>query len=280
MPYNNRARNGWYKKLIFNRDRSDKSLPSNGAADPIEIRDLTVAYHTKPVIWDVDLTIPEGKLVAIIGPNGAGKTTLIKAILGLAPKTAGKILVYGKSYSQQRRLVAYVPQRGTVDWDFPTNALDVVEMGLYGELGWIKRPNQTIKKIALECLRKVSLEDFANRQIGQLSGGQQQRVFLARALAQDAKIYLMDEPLNGVDAVTEETILSILGELRRAGRTIVMVHHDLQTVKKYFEWVIMLNLKLVAAGPLDKVFTEENLQLAYGRHSKGTEIIAGSKERP
>lgn len=266
------------EKLIFNNDRSDKPIPYNGAADPIEIRDLTVAYHTKPVIWDLDLTIPEGKLVAIIGPNGAGKTTLIKAILGLAPTTAGKILVYGKPYSQQRRLVAYVPQRGTVDWDFPTNALDVVEMGLYGELGWIKRPNQAIKKIALECLRKVGLEDFANRQIGQLSGGQQQRVFLARALAQNAKIYLMDEPLNGVDAVTEETILSILGELRRAGRTIVMVHHDLQTVKKYFEWAIMLNLKLVAAGSLDGVFTEENLQLTYGRHNKGTEIISGSKE--
>jgi manganese/zinc/iron transport system ATP- binding protein len=260
------------RKLIFSNGKPNESLQSNSSMDPIEIRDLTVAYHTKPVIWDVDLTIPEGKLVAIVGPNGAGKTTLIKAILGLAPKAAGKILIYGKPYSQQRRLVAYVPQRGTVDWDFPTNALDVVEMGLYGKLGWIKRPNQATKKIALECLRKVSLEDFANRQIGQLSGGQQQRVFLARALAQNAKIYLMDEPLNGVDAVTEETILSILRELRRAGSTIVMVHHDLQTVKKYFEWVVMLNLKLITAGSLDKVFTEENLRLAYGRHSNSPEI--------
>ncbi len=247
------------------KDGQQSSGQETGAANPITIRDLTVSYHTNPVVWDVDLTIPEGKLVAIVGPNGAGKTTLIKSILDLAPKAAGRILIYGKPYSKQRRLVAYVPQRGTVDWDFPTNALDVVEMGLYGKIGWIKRPNAETKRIALECLQKVGLEKFAGQQIGQLSGGQQQRVFLARALAQDAKIYVMDEPLNGVDAVTEETILSILGELRRAGKTIVMVHHDLQTVKKYFEWVVLLNMRLVAAGPTEKVFTEENLKLTYGR---------------
>ena len=230
---------------------------------PIEIKNLSVTYRTEPALWNVDLSFPEGKMIAIVGPNGAGKSTLIKAVMGLVPITAGKVNVYGKSYSKQRSKVAYVPQRGSVDWDFPTDALDVVEMGLYGKLGWLRRPNSQTREIARECLAKVGLEDYADRQIGQLSGGQQQRVFVARALAQDPQIYLMDEPLNGVDATTEETILTILENIRKEGKTIVMVHHDLQTVDKYFDWVVMLNRNLISTGPIKEVFTKENLDRTY-----------------
>ena len=239
-----------------------RNLPE-GKLHPIHIRNLSVTYRTEPALWNIDLNLPEGKMIAIVGPNGAGKSTLIKAVMGLVPITAGKVSVYNKPYSKQRSKVAYVPQRGSVDWDFPTDALDVVEMGLYGKLGWLRRPNSQTREKARECLEKVGLEDYADRQIGQLSGGQQQRVFVARALAQDPQIYLMDEPLNGVDAITEETILSILENLRKEGKTIVMVHHDLQTVDKYFDWVVMLNRSLVATGPIKEVFTKENLDKAY-----------------
>ena len=230
---------------------------------PVEIKNLSVTYRTEPALWNIDLNFPEGKLIAIVGPNGAGKSTLIKAVMGLVPITAGKVSIYGKQYSKQRSKVAYVPQRGTVDWDFPTDALDVVEMGLYGTLGWLRRPNSQTREKARECLEKVGLKDYADRQIGQLSGGQQQRVFVARALAQDPQIFLMDEPLNGVDAITEETILSILEDLKNDGKTIVMVHHDLQTVDKYFDWVVMLNRNLISAGAIKEVFTKENLDIAY-----------------
>ncbi len=243
-----------------------KSNPNNlteGKIPPIEIKNLSVTYRTEPALWNIDLKLPEGKMIAIVGPNGAGKSTLIKTVMGIVPITAGKVSVYGKSYSKQRTKVAYVPQRGSVDWDFPTDALDVVEMGLYGKLGWLRRPNSKTRKIAKECLEKVGLEDYSDRQIGQLSGGQQQRVFVARALAQDPQIYLMDEPLNGVDVITENTILSILEKLRKEGKTIVMVHHDLQTVDKYFNWVVMLNRNLIATGPIEKVFTKENLDKTY-----------------
>jgi len=243
--------------------KSEHRNLQEGKVYPIEIRNLSVTYRTEPALWNIDLNFPEGNLIAIVGPNGAGKSTLIKAVMGLVPITAGKVNVYGKSYSKQRSKVAYVPQRGSVDWDFPTDALDVVEMGLYGKLGWLRRPNSQTRKKARECLEKVGLGDYADRQIGQLSGGQQQRVFVARALAQDPQIYLMDEPLNGVDAITEETILSILENLRKEGKTIVMVHHDLQTVDKYFDWVVMLNRSLVATGPIKEVFTKENLDKAY-----------------
>ena len=209
----------------------------------IAIDDLTVAYNYKPVLWDIDLSIPEGVLMAIVGPNGAGKSTLIKAILGIIDPIAGSVSIYGKPYDKQRKLVGYVPQKGSVDWDFPTTALDVVLMGTYGSLGWIKRPGRKERKIALESLEKVGMLSFKDRQINQLSGGQQQRVFLARALAQDAAIYFMDEPFQGVDATTEITIINILKELRKAGKTVVVVHHDLQTVPEYFDWVTFLNVK-------------------------------------
>ncbi len=243
--------------------KSGQKKPPEDEILPIKVRNLSVTYRTEPALWNIDLDFPEGKMIAIVGPNGAGKSTLIKAVMGLVPITAGKISVYDKSYSKQRSKVAYVPQRGSVDWDFPTDALDVVEMGLYGKLGWLRRPNSQTREKARKCLEKVGLADYADRQIGQLSGGQQQRVFVARALAQDPQIYLMDEPLNGVDAITEETILSILENLRKEGKTIVMVHHDLQTVDKYFDWVVMLNRNLVAGGPIKEVFTRKNLDRAY-----------------
>ena len=231
---------------------------------PLEIHDVTVAYHRKPVLWDIDLVVPEGQLVAIVGPNGAGKSTLIKAVLGLLPIASGKIEFYGKPYEQQRHLVGYVPQRETVDWDFPVSALDVVTMGTYGRLGWFRRPGAHEKALAQQCLEHVGMADYANRQIRQLSGGQQQRVFLARALAQDAQIYLMDEPFAGVDAATEQAIVTLLQELRSRGKTVIVVHHELQTVRDYFDYVILLNMRLVAAGPVSEVFTTENLQTTYG----------------
>lgn len=230
----------------------------------VKVDDLTVAYNYKPVLWDIDLEIPEGVLMAIVGPNGAGKSTLIKAILGIINPIAGSISVFDKPYHKNRKKVAYVPQKGSVDWDFPTTALDVVMMGTYGELGWIKRITNKQKKMALEALEKVSMLPFKNRQISQLSGGQQQRIFLARALVQNAEIYFMDEPFQGVDAVTEKAIIKILKELRESGKTVVVVHHDLQTVPEYFDWVTFLNVKKIATGPVKKIFNDENLIKTYG----------------
>jgi manganese/zinc/iron transport system ATP- binding protein len=230
----------------------------------IEINDLTVAYRDTPVLWDVDLTIPQGTLAAIIGPNGAGKSTLMKSILNLMPIAAGTILIHGKPYTAQRRLVGYVPQRSSVDWDFPTDALDVVMMGLYRKLGWLRRPGKRERDTALQCLEKVGMAEFALRQISQLSGGQQQRVFLARALAQDAQVYFMDEPFAGVDATTERAIVTLLQELRDAGKTVVVVHHDLESAPRYFDWVALLNVRMIASGPFATTFTPAHLQRTYG----------------
>jgi manganese/zinc/iron transport system ATP- binding protein len=230
----------------------------------LEIHDLTVAYRDMPVLWDVDLVIPKGTLAAIIGPNGAGKSTLMKAILNLIPIAAGTILIHGEPYTAQRQLVGYVPQRSSVDWDFPTNALDVVMMGLYRKVGWLRRPGKREREVALQCLDKVGMADFALRQISQLSGGQQQRVFLARALAQDVQVYFMDEPFAGVDATTERAIVTLLQELRDAGKTVVVVHHDLESAPRYFDWVALLNVRLIASGPFASTFTPTNLQRTYG----------------
>ncbi len=230
----------------------------------LQVTDLTVAYREKPVLWDIDLDVPPGVLMAIVGPNGAGKTTLIKAILGLVQAAAGRVLIYDKPYAEQRQLVGYVPQRGSVDWDFPTSVLDVVMMGRYGALGWIRRPGRREQDMALDALDKVGMQPLADRQISQLSGGQQQRVFLARALVQDAQVYFMDEPFQGVDATTEWAIVTLLQELRGEGKTVVVVHHDLQTVPDYFDWVTLLNVRRIASGPVCDAFTEENLRLAYG----------------
>jgi manganese/zinc/iron transport system ATP- binding protein len=235
---------------------------------PIVVEDLTVAYRDEPVLWDVDLQVPEGTLMAIVGPNGAGKSTLIKAIIGLMEPSAGQVLIYGQPYRKQRHLVGYVPQRGTVDWDFPTTALDVVMMGRYGSLGWLKRPGRQERDLAMQALERVGMTDLADRQISQLSGGQQQRVFLARALVQDAQIYFMDEPFQGVDATTERAIVNVLRDLQVAGRTVVVVHHDLETVPEYFDRVLLLNVRAIASGPMEEVFTPENLRATYGGKSQ------------
>ncbi len=230
----------------------------------LDVHDVTVAYHRKPVLWDVDLTLTEPCLLGIIGPNGAGKSTLIKAILGLVPLVSGSVQVLGQSVASQRKSIGYVPQRESVDWDFPVSVLDVVLMGTYGSLGWFQRPGATEKAWARQCLDMVGLSDFADRQIGQLSGGQQQRTFLARALAQQADVYFMDEPFAGVDAATEQAIIVLLRKLREQGKTVLVVHHDLRTAPIYFDQVAMLNVRLVAAGPTASTFTDENLHKTYG----------------
>jgi manganese/zinc/iron transport system ATP- binding protein len=231
---------------------------------PLSIHDLTVAYQRRPVIWDVDLDVPEGRLVGVIGPNGAGKSTLIKAVMDVVPKVSGRIMIYGRPYRQQRGMVAYVPQRETVDWDFPVTALDVVTMGLYGKMGWLRPVRRGHREKAREAMARVGVADLADRQISQLSGGQQQRVFLARALVQEARLYLMDEPFAAVDATTEQAIVLLLRELRAAGCTVLVVHHDLHTVPQYFDHVILLNMRVVAHGATETTFTPTNLQRTYG----------------
>ena len=230
----------------------------------LSVDDLTVAYNEKPAIWDIDLAVPKGVLMGVVGPNGAGKSTLIKAVLNLIPRAAGTVSFYGKPYERARSLVGYVPQRGSVDWDFPTSVLDVVTMGLYGKLGWFRRPGKRERELALNALEQVDMADFAARQISQLSGGQQQRTFLARALVQDAQIYFMDEPFAAVDAVTENAIVQILQALNGRGKTVLVVHHDLQTVAQYFDWVTLLNVEVIASGPTAQAFTRENLRRTYG----------------
>ena len=230
----------------------------------VEVRDLTVAYRESPVLWDIDLDVAPGILMAIVGPNGAGKTTLIKTILGLIKPAAGQVRILNQPYQDVASSVGYLPQRGSVDWDFPTSVLDVVLMGLYGRLGWIRRPGSKERAMAMKALEKVDMTAFAQRQIRQLSGGQQQRVFLARALVQDAELYLMDEPLQGVDATTERAIVEILQTLRSSGKTVLVVHHDLQTVSSYFDEVFLLNVRRIASGPVSEVFTDQNLRTTYG----------------
>jgi manganese/zinc/iron transport system ATP- binding protein len=244
---------------------SARAASGQAAAPPVlDVHDVTVAYHRRPVLWNIDLTVPSPSLIGIVGPNGAGKSTFIKAILGLVPIAGGRIRVFGKSVDRQRKLIGYVPQRETVDWEFPVSVFDAVLMGTYGELGWLRRPGRAQRDWAWQCLEQVGIADLAKRQIGQLSGGQQQRVFLARALAQKAQIYFMDEPMAGVDAATEQVIFRLLRDLRDAGKTVLVVHHDLRTVPGYFDDVILLNTRLVAYGPVAQVFTQENLSRAYG----------------
>ena len=246
--------------------------------DPIlEIHDLTVSYDRRPVLWGVDLTLPKGALVGIVGPNGAGKSTLLKAAMGLVPSSSGYVRIFGQPLDKVRQDVSYVPQRESVDWDFPASALDVVLMGRYGKVGLFSRLRRSDRAVAEESLRKVKMEAFAHRQISQLSGGQQQRVFIARALAQDAQLYCMDEPFAGVDMATEVAIVELLRELTRQGKTVLVVHHDLQSVPKYFDWTILLNVRLVASGPTGEAFNSETLRETYGSQltvlSNVTELI-------
>jgi manganese/zinc/iron transport system ATP- binding protein len=239
-------------------------MDTNNEPPPLEIHDLTVAYQKKPVLWGIDLEVPPGKLIGIVGPNGAGKSTLIKAALGLIPSSSGWVKIFGVPARKNLKRVGYVPQRESVDWDFPVTVMDVVLMGRYGRLGLMRRPRAKDRQIARDCLDKVKMLPFANRQIANLSGGQQQRVFLARALAQESDIYFMDEPFAGVDAATESAIISLLHELKDRGKTLMVVHHDLPTARNYFDMLLLLNMRVVAFGPTEQVFTYELLQQTYG----------------
>lgn len=230
----------------------------------LEVHDLTVSYDQHPVLWNVDLSLPAGKLIGILGPNGAGKSTLIKSIMGLIEPTSGYIKIFDKPLPEVRSRISYVPQRESVDWNFPASVLDVVEMGTYGKLGLFRRPGKKEKQIAMDALAQVGMSGYASRQISELSGGQQQRVFIARALAQQADLYLMDEPFAGVDMATETAIFQLLQDMARSGKTVLVVHHDIHSAMNFFEWVIMLNLHLVASGPKDQVMTEELLRKTYG----------------
>ena len=231
---------------------------------PLTIRGLTVSYGQKPAVFSVDADIPEGSMTAIIGPNGAGKSTLLKTVLGIVPRLSGQVMVYGAPLDRVRARIAYVPQRASVDWDFPTRVVDVVLMGMYRRLGLLARVKGQHRAKALDCLTRVGMETFADRQIGELSGGQQQRVFLARALAQEADLYLLDEPFAGVDAATERAIIDVLKTLRDAGKTVLAVHHDLSTVPDYFDRVLVMNVRKIAEGPVETAFTADALQAAYG----------------
>ncbi|WP_111671235.1 metal ABC transporter ATP-binding protein [Algoriphagus litoralis] len=230
----------------------------------LEIHDLTVSYDQNPVLWNVDLSLPAGNLIGILGPNGAGKSTLIKAIMGLITPTSGYVKVFDKPLNDVRARISYVPQRESVDWNFPASVLDVVMMGTYGKLGLFRRPGKKEKDLALKSLEQVGMNGFVNRQISELSGGQQQRVFIARALAQEADLYLMDEPFAGVDMSTETAIFQLLQEMTAAGKTVIVVHHDIHSAMTFFDWMIMLNLHLVASGPKELVMNEEMLRKTYG----------------
>lgn len=262
--------------------RGSRSLlsdrPEHSDQSPLSVHAMTVAYQRKPVLWDVDYDAPPGALIAIVGPNGAGKSTFIKACLGLVRRASGVVEFWGRPYRDVRSRVGYVPQREAVDWDFPVSVLDVVCMGRYGRMGWLRPVTRPHKRVAAACLERVGLTGFEGRQISQLSGGQQQRVFLARALAQEAELYFMDEPFAGVDAATERAIVEVLRELRGRGTTVICVHHDLQTVEKYFDQLMLINMRVVAAGPVASVFTQENLRRTYGGRltllSEASEAVA------
>lgn len=255
---------GLAANLVAARVVTTSAGPDHSPDAALSIHDMTVAYDRKPVLWDIDLDIPKGRLVGIVGPNGAGKSTLIKAALGLIPMASGRVTMFDKPLRKVRSRVGYVPQRESVDWDFPVSALDVVAMGLYRKIGWCLPVLSSHKRQALAALERVGIAELAHRQISQLSGGQQQRVFLARALAQNADLYFMDEPFAAVDAATEKAIVTVLRDLRSMGKTVLVVHHDLQTVPEYFEEVILMNMRIVAYGPTQEVFTSSNLQRTYG----------------
>lgn len=239
-------------------ETNDTELPA------LEVNYLTVSYTHKPVLWSIDLKVPQGKIVGIVGPNGAGKSTLLKSIMNIIPVSSGRVHIFGEELDDVRARVSYVPQRESVDWDFPACVFDVVMMGRYGKLGLFKRPGKKDREAVMDCLDKVGMTAFVDRQISQLSGGQQQRVFIARALAQEADFYLLDEPFAGVDAATEEAIIQLLRTMAAQNKTLLVVHHDLQSVQQYFDWMILLNVHLIASGPTDEVYTEENIQKAYG----------------
>lgn len=232
--------------------------------EALTVEHLSVSYDQTPVLWDVHFSIPQGKLVGIIGPNGAGKSTLLKALLGITKPLSGKILFFSKKYKEMRKKIAYIPQRNSVDWDFPITVFDVVLMGRYGKRGYFRRVTKADREAVHKSLEILGLSAFAERQISELSGGQQQKVFLARALLQEADIYLMDEPFAGIDLATEKLIMNLFDQIRSQGKTLLVVHHDLHSVDQYFDWVILMNTSLIAVGPVEDVFTRQNLAKAYG----------------
>lgn len=251
-------------------------MPSDKPA--LSISHLTVRYQTEPVLWNITTSIPQGTLVAVVGPNGAGKTTFIKSLINIIKPDAGAVSFFGGTYQEHIKRIAYVPQRLSVDWDFPANVLDVVLMGRYAHMGWFKRPSEADYDAAWLALEQVHMTNYAYRHISQLSGGQQQRVFLARALVQNADLYVMDEPFMGIDMSTEHTIVEILKTLRNQGKTIIVVHHDLQTLQDYFDWLLLLNVKLIACGPIQEVLHAENLHATYGKHTLFTTCFNKSRE--
>lgn len=252
----------FWRREASHQDFSE--LPEHSDDSPLSVHALTVAYHHKPVLWDIEFDVPPSSLVAIVGPNGSGKTTLLRACLDLLGIASGSVAFWGKSLDESRQRIAYVPQKELVDWDFPVSAAEVVEMGCYGKVGWCRRLSKEHKARARECLAMVGMESFHDRQIRQLSGGQQQRVFLARALAQDGELYLMDEPFAGVDIATEKAIIDVLHDIKSEGKTVVAVHHDLSTVAEYFDYVLLMNTRVIAFGPVQDIFTEENIKSTYG----------------
>lgn len=237
--------------------------PSPKKVQAIEVSNLAVAYDSTPVLWGINLTIPQQVVMGLVGPNGAGKSTLLKSILGLTPKLAGEISVMGQPFSNKRKLIGYVPQRSSIDWDFPTTVLDLVLMGTYGRLGWFRRPGKKEKADAMAAIERVGIQDFTDRQISELSGGQQQRAFLARAFVQDAPIYFLDEPFVGVDIKTEQAIVRLLHELRDQGKTIVVVQHDLNTAGEYLDQITLINQKVIASGDVATTFTDELIEETY-----------------
>ncbi|MEZ5751798.1 MAG: metal ABC transporter ATP-binding protein [Paracoccaceae bacterium] len=255
--------------------------PTPSIDSPLAVRGLTVSYGEKPAVFSVDATFPAKAMSAIIGPNGAGKSTLLKAALGVIPRLSGEVWVHGRPLEDARDRIAYVPQRASVDWDFPTTVIDVVQMGLYRKVGLLGRLTGKMAAKAQDCLDRVGMAGFAHRQIGQLSGGQQQRVFLARALAQDADLYLLDEPFAGVDAATERAIIDVLKLLKAEGKAVVAVHHDLSTVRHYFDHVFLINVRRIAEGPTATTFTAETLNATYGGRLSASHVdeltIAGER---
>ncbi|VFR67469.1 Manganese ABC transporter, ATP-binding protein SitB [plant metagenome] len=255
--------------------RTKPPAPSRDAGAPppaLSLSGLTVSYDGKTVLFSIDHVVPAGAMSVIVGPNGAGKSTLLKAALDIIPRVSGEVSLFGLPFAANRHRVAYVPQRASVDWDFPATAFDVVAMGLYRQLspwGFLQAGHKA--RIAA-CLEQVGMREFADRQIGRLSGGQQQRIFLARALVQDADLYVLDEPFAGVDAATERALITVLRTLNRSGKTVLCVHHDLATVPEYFDHVLLLNVQRVAAGPVREAFTADNLQDAYGGRLAGVQI--------
>ena len=239
---------------------------------PLKVRGLTVSYGEKPAIFSIDADFPAGAMTAIVGPNGAGKSTLLNAALGLIPRVSGEVSVFDQAIDAARDRVAYVPQRASVDWDFPTTVIDVVLMGRFRHLGLFGRVTRAERARATQALARVGMDGFADRQIGQLSGGQQQRVFLARALAQEADLYLLDEPFAGVDAATERAIIAVLQDLKAQGKTVVAVHHDLATVPAYFDQVFLINVRRVAQGPVADAFTPAALAETYGGRLVATHL--------